>query len=265
MLQYLIVVINLRNSSDHADSLGLRPLSTRSLLLSVLLGSHPPRLPLASLVAFCALFDVRPGTVRTALSRMVAAGEVVQVARPDGVASYAVTGPLLDRQRHQDIGRATAGADWNGEWITAIVTADARPVAERRHFRSRMLGTKMGELRPDVWMRPANLEGPDAGDGLIVTVGGLDGTDDDELVGRLWDLPGIDARSAALLAALDHHDDDLARRFLTLAAALNHLRTEPQLPAELSPSTTSDELRRAYGAAEREFQGALAEFLAPAL
>ena len=48
----------------------------RSIVLSLLLGSHPPVMPVSALVEFCGLFDVAPGTVRTALSRMVDRGEL---------------------------------------------------------------------------------------------------------------------------------------------------------------------------------------------
>ena len=54
-----------------------KSLSARSVLLSVLLGSDPPRLPVQLLVRTTELFGISEGTTRTALSRMAAAGEVV--------------------------------------------------------------------------------------------------------------------------------------------------------------------------------------------
>jgi phenylacetic acid degradation operon negative regulatory protein len=261
MLHWMFAVINSRNT----DTLELRSMSTRSLVLSVLLGSHPPRLPLAALVAFCGLFEIRPGTVRTALSRMSAAGDVVQVERADGSAAYEVAGPLLDRQRQQDVGRVVSTIEWDGRWITAVVVADARPVAERRRFRSRMVGAKMGELRPDVWMRPGNLEAPRGDDGLVVSRGALDGPPDVDLVHRLWDLPTLDRRSGELLAALRGVDgSELAHSFVVLAATLNHLRIEPQLPATLRTSDTADRLRTAYATVEQRFRRNLRAFLAEA-
>ena len=252
-------------NSGNTSSFELPSLSTRSLVLSVLLGSHPPRLPLSALVAFCRLFGIRPGTVRTALSRMAAAGDVVQVERADGSAAYEVAGALLDRQRQQDVGRIAAAVDWDGRWITVVVVADARPVAERRRFRSRMVGAKMGELRPDVWMRPGNLEAPRGDDDLVVSIGSLDGPPDIELVDRLWDLSALDERSGELLAAL-HQDDGsaLAHSFLLLAATLNHLRVEPQLPDALRRSDTADRLRAVYASAEQRFRRDLRAFLTDA-
>ncbi len=61
------------------DAFGLRPMSARSVVASVLLGSHPPELPVAALVHLCSRFGIAEGTTRVALSRMVAAGELAAV------------------------------------------------------------------------------------------------------------------------------------------------------------------------------------------
>lgn len=55
---------------------GARTLTARSVLLSVLLGTDPPRLPVGLLVRTTELFGIAEGTTRTALSRMVATGEL---------------------------------------------------------------------------------------------------------------------------------------------------------------------------------------------
>src|SRR5258705_13838493 len=55
-------------------ALGLRPLSARSVVASMLLGTHPPRLSAAALVELCGRFGITGGTTRVALSRMVGAG-----------------------------------------------------------------------------------------------------------------------------------------------------------------------------------------------
>jgi phenylacetic acid degradation operon negative regulatory protein len=272
MLHCWIAVSNFRNSvptggpsgeepiETYAERLGMRRFTARSLILSVLLGSHPPRSAVTSLIDFCSLFGVAPGTVRTALSRMVAAGEL----EPDGHADsgrYRVAGGLLERQRQQDVGRTPPGDDWDGSWWTAVVLADARSLSERRRFRSTMLGAKMGELRPDVWMRPANIDAPRAGRELMVARGVLTDGAAPQLVARLWDLEALDRRARLLLAALDADDADLPRRFIALAACLQYLRTEPQLPRPLAPARTAEELRRRYAPAEARFQGDLATFL----
>jgi phenylacetic acid degradation operon negative regulatory protein len=244
----------------YAERLGMRRFTARSLILSVLLGSHPPRLSVTSLIAFCSMFDVAPGTVRTALSRMVAAGELDPYGHDHG-GRYQVTGELLERQRQQDVGRTAPGDRWDGTWWTAIALADSRTVAERRRFRSTMLGAKMGELRPAVWMRPANIAGPRADEELMVSRGEPAAGTAPELVERLWDLATLDERARVLLAAIGAESADLPRRFIALAACLQYLRTEPQLPRPLAPARTAEELRRRYGPAEARFQEDLGAFL----
>src|SRR4051812_31262220 len=71
-----------------------RDLTARSVLLSVLLGSDPPQLPVQLLVRTTELFGIAEGTTRTALSRMTSAGEV---RGGDGVYRLVSAG-LLARQ-----------------------------------------------------------------------------------------------------------------------------------------------------------------------
>jgi hypothetical protein len=95
MLPFQIVMS--KNGDRRVENeLGLGPLDARSLALSVLLGSHPPVLPARALVALAELFGIAGGTMRTALSRMVAAGELEAA---DG--RYRLAGRLLERQRAQ--------------------------------------------------------------------------------------------------------------------------------------------------------------------
>lgn len=249
--------------TDAAAVVGLRPLTPRSIVLSVLLGSRPPRLPVAALVEFTSLFGITPGACRTALSRMVAAGEL---DTDDGV--YRLGEGLEERRRQQESGRRPAPADWDGSWWFATVVADRRSTAERRTHRARMIGARFGELRPDTWLRPANLPAP--AELELLTRGPIVDGDEGGLVRRLWDLPVLDARTDALEAELERvavrldalRGDALADAFVVLAAALRHLRTEPQLPAALAPSSHADRLRSSYAAVERAFQAALAGYFA---
>ncbi|MYR63731.1 PaaX domain-containing protein, C- domain protein, partial [Streptomyces sp. SID625] len=70
------------NASQEPAPLDLRPLSARSVVLSLLLGTHPPELPVKDLVRAVEPFGVGGSTLRAALSRMVAAGDL---RRADGV------------------------------------------------------------------------------------------------------------------------------------------------------------------------------------
>lgn len=279
MLHLLFVAINARIAEaagpgdPTSDATGLRPLTPRSIVLSVLLGSRPPELPVAALVEFTSLFGIAPGACRTALSRMVTAGEL---DTDDGV--YRLGERLQERRRQQESGRRPAPAGWDGTWWFATVVADRRTTAERRAHRHRMLGARFGELRPDTWLRPANLPAPE---GLaLLTRGPIVAGDEGDLVRRLWDLDALDARTDTLHSALDRVAADLARTtssgdgqettvgdgladaFVALAAALRHLRSEPQLPSTLAPSDRADRLRSTYASVERRFQTELAGFFA---
>src|SRR5687767_2250022 len=75
----------------------LRPLGARSVIASTLLGANAISMPAERLVRAGELFGVADGAIRTALWRMVAAGELVA---NDG--RYALAGPLLERRERFD-------------------------------------------------------------------------------------------------------------------------------------------------------------------
>src|ERR1700690_2728015 len=82
--------------TDDSDLLA-RPLNARSVIGSLLLGVHPPRLPGARIVEWCTRFGIAEGTARVALSRMVDRGEL----RSDrGV--YELAGRVRELQGAQD-------------------------------------------------------------------------------------------------------------------------------------------------------------------
>lgn len=253
------------STPDDIVELGIEPLSARSITLSVLLGSHPPSLAGRQLIALAELFDIRAGTMRTALSRLVTSGDLMG---DDGV--YALGTRMLQRQRQQDEGRQAPPAVWDGRWFTAIAAADARSVAERRAFRSAMEGARMGELRPDIWMRPANIAIGDRPEDVLVTHGELDADEPSELVHQLWPLDELESTARRLMESIERHRPSLDRddptvlppTFILSAAAVRFLRTEPQLPSELAPGRwTPPSLRPAYDDFEAAFQRQLRTFL----
>ena len=103
-----------------------RPLTPRSVIASLLLGMHPPRLAGSRLVRWCGLFGIAPGTARVALSRMVDRGELVA---QDGV--YELAGRVRGRQPAQEWSLAPDLLRWQGRWAIAVVDAGARPATER--------------------------------------------------------------------------------------------------------------------------------------
>src|SRR5690606_14302717 len=93
------------NVRHEAGAAGRR-MTARSVLLSVLLGSDPPRLPVNLLVSTTELFGIAEGTARTALSRMTSTGEL---RAADGRYEI-VSERLLHRQARQTVSRHGAAA-----------------------------------------------------------------------------------------------------------------------------------------------------------
>ena len=262
MLHFSITMGNSRNITDSASSLST-PLTTRSIVLSLLLGSHPPVMPVSAVVEFCGLFDVAPGTVRTALSRMVDRGELTT-----DDASYSLSGRLLTRQREQDTGRRRAPAEWDGEWHVVIVTAERRTTTERRDFRRRdRIETRRTTTRHlDAAGEHRDPRPPRLPRHALVRSPGPTSS-------RSSGNCGTSSRSTARAASVeqisigrrsnsnDEGPGGLATAFDALALALRHLRTEPQLPTALHPATAGDELRARYDDVERRFRHELQVFL----
>jgi phenylacetic acid degradation operon negative regulatory protein len=248
--------------------LGIEPLTARSLVLTGLLGTHPPRLPVRALVALGQLFGFAEGAMRTALSRMAAAGEIEAT---DG--SYTLGSRLQQRQASQDASRRPAPADWDGTWWVAIVDAERRTVGERRAFRSRMRHGRMGELRPDIWLRPANIAGPSPAPDLLVTRGSVEERDPVALARRVWDLDSLASTARNLVAAAESATQSLEsgdprvlpETFMTSVAVVRFLLGEPLLPPSLvGKDWPADALRRAYDALEDAHMGLMRSFLSRA-
>lgn len=233
------------------DIPGLRPLTARSAVLSTLLGAHPPRLPARSLVKVGELFGIAEGTIRVALSRMVAAGDLLQEG-----GDYALTSRLGQRQARQDQSRVPAVRPWSGEWEIAVITADRRPPAERTAFRQTMAELRLAELREGTWLRPANLDRPLAVDCVVLLLGRPAG-DPTALAATLWDLDAWASRARELHKALDEARD-LPERFMLAAGVLRHFVADPLLPDALLPNDwPGPALRARYEDFDATFQSLL--------
>lgn len=228
--------------------------SARSVIASTLLGAKPPVLPVRVLVRSAGLFGIAEGTVRVALSRMVAAGELSQ----DDDGRYRLTGHLLERQARQEAGRRPRLRRWSGRWTTAVVVTTGRAPADRAALRLRLGRLRMGELREGVWLRPGNLAVAGAGFDDTECLWGAWRPDADPvaLARSLWDLDGWAADAEALRERLARWtaDDGLASGFVLSARVLRHFNADPLLPAELlPPSWPGDALRAEYEAFDAEF------------
>ncbi|MBB5926016.1 PaaX family transcriptional regulator C-terminal domain-containing protein [Streptomyces echinatus] len=242
------------NVPADSDPAGLRPLSARSVVLSLLLGVHPPELPVKDLVRLVEPFGVGGSTLRAALSRMVAAGDL---RRADAV--YRLSDRLLARQRRQDDAVRPGTRAWDGDWEMVVITATGRGPAERAELRARLVALRLAELREGVWLRPANLDRPlpAALHRVALTYTARPDEPPRELAARLW--PSADwAAGARSLLDRAAGAADPAARLTVYAAAVRHLLADPVLPAPLLPPDWPGEaLRTAYADYRRELAGAL--------
>ena len=232
----------------------LRALSARSTLLSLVLGAPDARMSPAELARAGTYFDIPASTVRAALTRSVAAGDL---RREEG--DYVLGERLVARQRHQDEAVLDAERAWSGEWELVTVVATGRPGAERAALRDRLTDLRLAELREGVWMRPANLRRPlDLApfDGQVEILAATPRDDPRDLAERLWDLPGWARRGEELL-------DRLARttsaptRLARAAQLVRQLAADPLLPSELLPGDwPGARLRAGYAAYQRELRDA---------
>ncbi len=169
-----------------------RALSTRSVLLSTLLGTDPPRLPVSRLVRAGALFGSTEGAVRTALSRLRTAGDVHAV---DGW--YELAPRLVARRQRQEQSRHLTTRPWDGTWRLLIVRDGRRDRSDRDALRRVLVQHRHGELRAGIWGRPDNLVAVDpteATEQCELFVGATP-VDSVELAQRLWDHVAWSARA----------------------------------------------------------------------
>jgi phenylacetic acid degradation operon negative regulatory protein len=261
-------------TDDAATPTEMRSLTARSVVASTLLGSDPPRLPVAFLVRTGALFGFAEGTVRTALSRMVTAGDVIT----DGDGWYALTADLSARRERQERSRAALVSEWSGRWWIGVVAAGPRPPAERAATRAEMERLRLAELRDGVWVRPDNLDTDLRGAAnersrrchwfLGHPEPGPAGSEV-ELASQLWDLEGWveEARRLRrsmheLLGRLEAGDlEALAPGFVLSAAVLRHFVADPLLPRELLPRHwPGAALRRDYDRYDASYRELLADW-----
>jgi phenylacetic acid degradation operon negative regulatory protein len=248
------------------------PLTARSIVASTLLGTHPPVLRGQLLVRLGALFGVAEGTTRVALSRMVAAGELTV---SDG--RYELASPaLLARQAAQERGRRAARSGWDGEWALAVVTIERRDAPDRLALREAAAALRLAELREGVWLRPGNLDWDDTGalDVVNAQCRWMRAKPDDPgvLAGELWDLDAwakgartlVDRMLRSRASLNGGRFDAIPEGFVTSAAVLRLLRSDPLLPPQLLPDDwPGAALREDYDDYDTALRSLLRSFFTP--
>lgn len=234
----------------------IQPLTARSVVLSTLLGYHPPALPVSALVRVGALFGVADRAIRTALTRMVHDGELQST---DGV--YQLNQRLLHRQARQDAACSPHTKRWNGTWEIAIVTSPPRPLADRVALRRSMAELRLAELREGVWTRPANLR-RDRHAVVVEQCSFFDGRYEDSstLAQKLWDLSAWADEARRLFTVLDAVAS-LRDGFVVSAEVIRHLLVDPCLPPALVPDDwPGNELRQRYAGFNVSYAAQLREY-----
>lgn len=220
-------------------------MTARSVVLSVLLGAHPASATSAELLRLTAGFGIKETAMRVALTRLMAAGDLVRSAE-----GYRLSDRLLQRQRRQDEALNPRTRQWSGAWLTVVITSIGCDARTRAALRSGLTERRFAELREGIWMRPDNIDA-ELGADLASHTRLLTARDERpvELAAKLWDLAGWAATGNELLTAMTQAPE-VPDRFTVAAAMVRHLRRDPVLPAELlPPDWPGDRIRSRY----REF------------
>jgi len=249
------------------------PLNARSVVLSTLLGTDPPRMHVRRLLRVTDLFGLPQGTVRTALTRMTQRGDLTT----DGNGSYALARHLVERQIRQRQSRGAEQVAWSGRWSLLVVTAESRSPDVRVELRRAMGLLRFAEQREGVWLRPDNLphdrqpEAHGAVDRQCDRYLAHPAVDDAQLAATLWDLEAWAASAgelrremAALVIRLEAGDTAaLAPGFVASADVLRLFQADPLLPDELHDRHwPGRRLRADYDRYDRAYRDLLWHWLA---
>ena len=215
-------------------------LSARSIALSLLLGTPHGRLSVREILGTGEMCGIAPPTMRVALSRLVAAGELTVT---DAV--YTLSPHHLHRHAAQELDINPRRRPWDGRWELVVVVETGREPEDRARLRAELSASRLAELREGVWLRPANLDRPAFADPHTTTMR-ADPADPNVLVATLWDLDRWAQTGRALMDATAG-PDLTGPRFAAATALVRHLRTDPALPTELAPPDwPADAMHAAY-------------------
>lgn len=234
-----------------SSSTETKALSARSSILSLMLGAQPASLTSAQITRAGEHFGIPSSTVRVALTRAVAAGDLER----DGT-RYVLGERLAARQRRQDEGVLDAERPWDGSWEMAIVVVAGRSGIDRAELRAKLASARLGELREGVWARPANLRRPATyvDEPVLRCFTTVPTEDPAGLAHALWDLEGWATSGQHLLASFGRESEP-APRLAAAARIVRHLGVDPLVPASLlPPDWPGSDLRAAYAQYRQELR-----------
>lgn len=223
---------------------GSRGLTSRSVILSILLGLDGSDAPVSGILSICRELGLRESAVRVALTRLVAASDLERVE-----GRYGLSPRLRERQHRQEAAlHPVTREPWDGRWHMVVVMAGSMTSTDRADFRDAMRTARLRSVRSGVWMRPANLDltlAPAIRD--AVSVYSAEPEEPSKVLsGRLFDVDSWAATARNLTDRLISAGT-VVERFELAAAAVRHILDDPVLPAELlPPDWPGSDLRAAY-------------------
>jgi phenylacetic acid degradation operon negative regulatory protein len=262
----------------------MRP-SPKSLIFDLLSTLAGGTMPVGALVQAAQLFEIAENSLRVALARLLAAGQVERDER--GRYRLSASAAPIDRRVRQWRRLGERLEEWRGSWIGVCTSADG---ARRRERALRWLGFRA--LHPGLGVRPSNWSG---GVGRIREELGQLGLARDEVL--VFELSGLDPVAHARACALWNGDElcrgyrahrselEQSRRrllsaderegmvesYLVGGRVIRHLALDPLLPEPIVPASERDalvddmrrydHLGRAYWAGFLERHGVLAEHM----
>jgi phenylacetic acid degradation operon negative regulatory protein len=263
----------------------MRGPTPRSLILDLLSTLSQGTMPVAALVEAAALFDLAPGTIRVALARLLASGQVERDVR----GRYRLGAAAAPVQSVVQGWRGLEGRSvpWDGSWWAVHDTGVGRrgPQARRHERALRLLGFR--SLRPGLAVRPANLRGGCAAlrdelhalglapHALVFRLHELDPASEERARG-LYDAPALRKVYRDSLAELEassarlgelSEPDAMRESFLVGGRAIQRLAQDPVLPPEICDPRERDAVARALRDYDRRgrtcWSGLLARYDVP--
>ncbi len=244
----------------------MRQPTAKSLTLDLLSTLSGRSLPIAALVAAGELLGLAEGSLRVAVTRLLAAGRIERDER--GLYRLGSAAAPIDREVRSWRRLEERTRRWSGAWLAVHRSSPAPRGARRRAEERALRWMGLAELEPGFFVRPDNLKGGakalrpsllglglDPG-ALVLRADGLDPAREARARG-LWDVPALEAaydrgvesllRSEARLETLAE-GEAMVESFRLGGEMIRLLVLDPLLPA---PLVDVDERRRLVRAMRR--------------
>lgn len=223
-------------------------LSAKSLALDLLATVRRGAVPVRALIGAAEIFDIAENSMRVALARLCANGQVARDER----GSYRLSGSAVSKRVRSWNRVGERMCSWSGSWIAVHTGGLARKPTPLRHRSRALRFLGFRSLRAGLELRPDNLSGGMTAirdellalgleaNALVMRVE-LRGADADEAA-RLWETKALRAATrkmrdalAASSARLPHlpRKEAMAASFSLGGSAIRQILLDPLLPAPI--------------------------------